>query len=960
MKLKKTIYLLFTLFLMWSCLFAQSDQTGTINGKILFEKKEPLPGITVILTSPSMAVSEMVAVTNENGKYYFHSLSPGKYTARFIGENFQTLVKKDIDVNIGRTSTIDVSMSLQKQMEEIEVKGTTPAIDRQSTMQNSIIDSKKIDMLPSGRTIGGFFNLTPGASTYALYGGSEISVHGGSIRGNAFNIDGVNLNNPFHGDNEIDLNADNIAEISVKSGGISAEYSDNTGAVINVITKSGGNSLSGSASVYYGHEKFRTDNTKEYDNISLASGDKFEIRTGFTLGGYLIKNKLWFFSSMAYDKRASYADGYPWRAKGDTTVKNIAGGVRKLEPFFKLTYQPSQNDKIYVSYQYSDYRDDHKLKSWVRTVDATSKYINKNHLYNAQWTHTFSSAFFTNAKISIVKKNSDNLAKNDSPLIHNTTLKKYAGSIGYNSYINRDQVNMKVDGSLFLTDCMGDHELKFGGSYKDNKYGKKRVNNGTDDPDNPGFKVYKYSYRQNDSGDLTPYRASSYVDYHHLLRMKKTGMFVQDSWSILDNLVLNVGVRGDFQRGIIPRQATGTGTQYYASQFFGKTRPYSTEVKKDLTAINWNNFAPRLGLIYDIFSNGSTLLKATYGRYYDALVFTNYDVMNPNKSTYYTGDFDPKTGLITKFRGGSRPKPASITWKDNKLTTPYTDEFTISLERILTDDLSASVRFIRKDSKDMLEDVNAAALDIDKFLKTGEVVWKNYEKKEVVDPYNGKTIYFWNKIDVSVEDDYYLVNMKGTGRRYTGIEFILDKKYANKYGFNFSYVYSKTEGLLGSGRLQTSGRTGFYDEPNVHINASGTLDDRHYFKLTGLYSGPFGINFGLKFVLFSGARYTRVVTAGYLGLNLNQGSYYPPIFAEKRGSRSLPWVKSCDLRIEKQFKLNKIRLKVYATIFNIFNETTVISRYANSSDNKYSRFQFDEPTNLTQPRMLRLGAKIEF
>lgn len=947
---KKTIYSLIVLLMMACLLPGQSGQTGQIKGTVATPDGSLLPGVNVELTSPSMVVAKMMAVTNENGTYRFLGLAPGNYKLVYSLDGMQTVVREGIVVNVSKTSTLNVKMEMGKIEENIVITGMSPTVDRQSTAKTSNIDNETINSVPSGRSVASFFALAPGVT--------GNSAHGSSTRENTYNIDGVNLNDPTVGTQGVYMSADIMEEVSVQAGGISAEYGSATGAVVNVVTKSGGDVLSGSVSAYYEHEKFRADNTKGTPLESQGTtGNKYDLEAGMTLGGALIKSKLWFFASMSYNESEQYISGYPWRAKG-TEATQIPYDQKKYYPYLKLTYQPSQDDKLYISYQYTDRKLNHRDASAYRTEESTRIQETPAHIFNAQWSHTFGSTFFMNAKVGIVRKGFDMVTKSNEPRIYNYGKTRFSGSYGYSDYNDRNRANLKIDGTLFLDEMLGQHELKFGATYEMNEAIRNLVYAGANDPHNPGYKLYQYRYNENAAGDLVPYRAYSARDYKSKREMTKIGLFVQDTWNLSNNFTFNIGVRADIQRGIIPAQAEGTGVQYFAQQFFGTGRPFNVEVAKDMTVVKWNDIAPRFGAIYDIFQNGSTLIKATWGRYYSSLMLQNISAMNPNKGSSYYGDFDPASGLITNYAGGSRPNPAAVNYKDTSMVTPYTDELTVSVERELFEDWSVGFRYIRKWSKKMLENVDASALDMDKLVNNGELVWKNYEQVTVRDPYNGKQLTFWNKTDTGVESDYYTINPAGAERDYKGFELSLNKRFSKGYSLSASYVYAKSEGLIGTDFDETTSNEAYYNSPNAHVNAYGSLETerRHYFKLIGLVKGPWGINIGLKFRMYSGGRYTRTVRSDQLNLDLNQGKV--SILAEERGTRSLPAIKKLDLRLEKAFTFSRFTLRVFADVFNVFNEAEATSVWSSSTDNNI--YQFGEMRSITYPRTVRFGGKFEF
>jgi hypothetical protein len=256
--------------------------------------------------------------------------------------------------------------------------------------------------------------------------------------------------------------------------------------------------------------------------------------------------------------------------------------------------------------------------------------------------------------------------------------------------------------------------------------------------------------------------------------------------------------------------------------------------------------------------------------------------------------------------------------------------------------------------------VDAAQLDIDKLMSTGELDWsRNWTSKTVVDPYNGQTLTFYEKINLTASE-LHIVNPPGLNRDYDGLEVVLNKRYSKGWQLHISYVYAKSRGLLTTTRTDESlggAVAGFFQSPNAHTNAQGTLplERRHQLKVEGLVNGPFGISLSGYFRYLSGLPVTRLVSNYYLGLPLKQNV---TIYAEERGHTYLPAVIQLDLRLEKSFQISPIRLAVFADCFNVLNRGVATAMWMNSSNLTTSKYL--QMTAINDPRIFQLGAKFEF
>jgi len=932
--LKKSLIGALALIFAVTLAYGQLNQTGMINGVVTSADGTPLPGVTVTIKSPALVLPEMTTITTENGRYRFPGLAPGIYEVSFALEGMGSVVNKDVRVSVGVTTEVDAELALESIQEEIVVEGKAPTVDRQTTTKAANLDSEFLDSIPALRTIDSYFNMTPGVTSRTSHGSSE--------RDNAYNLDGVNLADPAVGTQGVFFGMDIMEEISVQSGGLKAEYGAVRGAVINVVSKSGGNKFSGTASVYYRHESFQSDNTTGTPLEGEKSGYKYEVEPGITLGGPIVKDKLWFFANFSLNKREQFVSGYPY----DQPTEIPADDMRPY-PYLKFTFQPNQANKFVFSYNFSDIRRNHRGADRYQTEDTTWKQETPTHVFNAHWTHSFGSSLFMNIKAGGYYSEFNLLAKNDQAWILEYTDNYQRGSWGYDDMYLRHRLQVNADATWFVDDFYGAHEIKFGGEFQYGWSTRKMDFKGSESPIAPGF--YGYAEYQ--------WLGEAWINFYYKnLDMKENmmniGLFVQDTWNAAKNLTINLGLRFDHQRGIIPPQEQDAVN----ANLFGYE--YNIAVPETLTPMKWTTVAPRLGIIYDVLNDGTTLLKASYSRYFMANVTQWFSGANPNTfvsfSTYQYPD-----NTFAALRSISVPTDADRTqvgYKDYDLKAPYVDEVTIGVERELFEDWSVGLRYIRKFDRNLLEDADGNALDMDALMDDGQLVWTNYNPITVTDPYNGGTVTFWDELSV-LNSKMFMVNPPGAKRDYDGVEFTLEKRYSKGWSLKVSYVWQKSRGLIGTDFDSSWGGTGYYNNPNSHENSVGTFpfERRHQLKIQGLVKGPWGINMSGYFRFLSGQAWTRQVRSTDLGVDLSQD--ITTINAEKRGDRNLPDVAILDLRVEKAFKVKPLTLRVFADIFNVFNVGKATAVYQVSSN---PAIPFEQMEAITNPRVFRLGAKIEF
>ncbi len=366
--------------------FAQT--TGTVEGAVTDQSNAPLPGVTVELASPNLQGTR-TAVTSADGRYRFPSVPPGPYTVTAELAGFGK-VQKRATVSLDSTAQVNLSLALSTTA-EITVTGEAPMVDSTSTTQGSNYSAKVIEKLPLGRNYADVVFTQPGVQ--ADFGETQgrslaISIYGSTSSENLFLIDGVNTTNVIKGFQGKDINSEFIQEVEVKTGGYQAEYGRNTGGVVNVITKSGGNEFHGGVFGYYNDTGMRADVDIEQtpgfseqgtaDQVVGLGPNYFnskEVRQewGADLGGFVIKDKIWFFG--AYDRVQSNNNVEP--ISGPRAYEQFPQSFVQNKYSGKLTLNPLQGTSI-VGSVFSDAQQLNGALAQVGTIappagpDATS------------------------------------------------------------------------------------------------------------------------------------------------------------------------------------------------------------------------------------------------------------------------------------------------------------------------------------------------------------------------------------------------------------------------------------------------------------------------------------------------------------------------------------------------------------------------------------------------------------
>ncbi|HEX7138746.1 MAG TPA: TonB-dependent receptor, partial [Vicinamibacterales bacterium] len=339
---KRTLFVL-ALLLVAASAFAQT--TATINGTATTDGN-PLPGVTVTLSSPAMQGTR-TAVTGAAGGYTFNGVPPGNYTVKFELQGLQSVTKK-VSVGVSQVGTADAQMKVASVTEAITVTASAPSVLETPTVSQNIT-GKMVETLPiQNRTPVNTAALAPGVNTNTS-AANQLSISGGPGYDNTVMVNGVVITEEVRSQALPIFIEDAIQETTVLTGAISAEYGRFTGGVVNSITKSGGNEFSGSLRDQISSPRWTSRTPAQITGNSLTRHFYNKFYTA-TLGGFVVKDKLWFFGAT----RKTSTDT-------PTSLRNIPGtspvvsfGVDTINQDKryegKLTGQPFANHNISFSY----------------------------------------------------------------------------------------------------------------------------------------------------------------------------------------------------------------------------------------------------------------------------------------------------------------------------------------------------------------------------------------------------------------------------------------------------------------------------------------------------------------------------------------------------------------------------------------------------------------------------------
>jgi hypothetical protein len=923
--------------------FAQLVPTSKMEGKVVDSTGAPLPGVSVEATSPKL-VGKATAVTTGDGTYRLFSLPSGVYEVTFTLQGFKKLIRKDIIIQLSQTITLNASLEQAALEEQVTVIGQSPLIDVKSTVKSQTMTKEVFMSLPRNRSFDGLISTVPGVQYDNRTGG--LSVDGATGTENMWYMDGADISQVHVGTNAQGAVMELVDEVKVTASGYNAEFGGSMGGVVNVITRSGGNAYHGDVSLYYNDNTqlmqglaryyFRWDPTNssnpQYvnDDILYWQGgrgrdDYKRYEAVFTLGGYILKDKVWFFGSFnpiytrTWGQRYFLSDDDP----------NIAGNQAPWTSFFnknkgyngqlKLTAAPLKGLRVSASMveNFSNYRG--AIPSILGSSTKNYAYGNQGFDY-PNWSAAFLADYsasnnflvslrggyhLTNTnnqqianRFSTIAFGTDNNmfgpggAKEDPffvanpSLLHISGFTNYAGSRTLLDHYKLEKYSGNLDLSYFVS-LAGEHAWKAGFQIVRDQ---ENVLNGATSPmvditwDQPctaledygvpatrgtyGFYTIRGSWRQ-PYGSVWNVHRNSYAIY------------LQDSWTLGGKLTLNGGLRTESE--YIPSFNADVPPQYKKPIKFGFA----------------DKLAPRFGAVYDVFGDSSLKVFASYGIYYDVMKLymaegafggfkwqTDYYTLdNPDWRVIAAnglvgnteGSGDTGNAALSQAAGGTYL--GTIDWRIPSFDTLQPDmkpvaqrEISIGAEKKLSEDLSFSARGVWKHLLRTIEDIGI-------ITPQGEQYYEgNPGSAYIVDLFN--TLQTDDSLGPLPEGLTYWPQPQAI-RNYYGLNLSLEKRFSHNWQGAINYTLSLTKGNYGGlsstdefGRNSPNVERSFdlwfmmYQIDGTPVNGRLPQDRTHYVKAYGSYTFPIGLTIGA-------AAYGRSGNPISTRLNFNNSYIYP-------------------------------------------------------------------------------------
>ncbi len=932
-----------------------ASSTGTIQGRVTDASGAVLPGVTVTAASPSM-IGTQTQVSTDNGSYRFPAVPPGIYSLTFELAGFNTVQRDGVEISLGFTANVNAELAVATLQETVTVSGNSPVIDTTATRVQQNFKLEQLNSIPNGRDMWALLAATPGVVMSRIdVGGNRAGTQTGytayGLNGQVrTSVEGINTTEGTDGAGFY-YDYGSFEEVFLGVAGQGAEAAT-PGVQSNFLGKSGGNRFSGELYVDGYNNSFQSSNLSDIYTRATSQGgygfrpDSNEVLRYYDInmnvGGPVKKDKIWWHFSWRRQFNAVEQPLFTFDQSFDTWNQN---------PSAKVTYQLNQKNKFIGYYQWNMKEQPNRLPvaGYTYTDPAqTVRQVSPSWVYKGEWNGTVSDRLYLEARWGDFGYYDPRYSNSDEDYFwRDTTLLVLTGAHA-ESQTDRDRKQTTASATYFVDTKYGSHTFKIGGEiYKETQWSGRAQNVGGN---------IEHIYVNGVSSQVvfgvptaTCVCGRYASDDGQLLvenKLDQQDFFVNDTWS-KGRVTVNMGVRWDRYKGWMPEQ------QQMAFAIGPVSVPAQTFDARDF--YTWNNIGPRIGLTYDLAGDGKTVVKASYGLFWHNPgpgVSANANPNQNNKSVTYTWTDRNNDRRYQLGEESANPTAATLAGTiqlDPNITSPYSHDGTVYVERQVSASVGARVGFVYKTEDDLIQQYNP-----------GRPLSAYTVPYSIVDPgpdgiagsADDATVTLLgvpNSADVNTR--FPLTNVtQNTPRfsRYKTVEASMNKRLSNRWSAQIGG--SHTWGVDFPGTPVNP--NGYPNTPNGTFDSARTRWD---FKVSGTYEAPLGLRVSPLLRHQAGENFARQLTVGAGSATAAGAIFSGTINVEPLDSRRHDNITVFDLRVDRGFTLGHgIRLRGFFDLFNITNSNAAETRTITTGA------AFLRPTAILAPRTARFGVRASF
>ncbi len=892
--------------------------TGALIGTVTDEARGVISGAVVRISSPALIGGELTTKTDARGQLRFPSVPPGSYALDVVLPGFRPYRDDDIRIWAGATIERMPVLTIAALADSVVVHGSGSRLDARDPGFGTRFGAEDIDAIPMRRfSYQDWVKTAPGISPTSPTGSSVlVSALGSGVDQNQYLLDGTSITATGNGVSRAEPGVDFIQELQIQSVGASVEYGNVQGAVVNVISKSGSNRFQHDAAYHWQTASLTSQPVRRVYDLArqLDSGYERAAYRDFTttLGGPIVRDRLWFFSGYQHlrdsDSQPATNPALPREYEQDKIFGKVTW---RLAPSWQLTQ--SFHDEFWSNPETPSAT---KPRRATQRLDASVPAINFGHLV-----HTASPNTVWDVRVGRFRFTQDTSPTSGDPTIpHRLDQPENIFSGGPQQIGQVRQVRTTVKATLTHYRAAlfgGDHEWRMGAQVDRGEHRAVAV------LPTGESSVYRNGVLRQRTLQAPANSGGRFVT---------AAVFVSDAVRLGGRVTINPGLRFDHSRAI----------SQDVPEFDAFVRDTGRTIAGRGTVDSWNTVSPRIGVVVKLDPDGRTMLRANAGRFSQGLLTGEISGIHPGRT---------RTTIVEEPSGATLVRDPSQVQLDPELRLPYTNQYSIGLDRELGGGLAVSLAYVRKDGHDFIGWEERA----------GEY------RQESSPPLNdGRVVQVWRLTTPSEARLFQLTNPENYSLNYNGLVIAAERRRSRGWQAFGSYTLSRASGLQPSSGTTAAGPqvatvgsppasfapgVTFGQDPNDLTNAYGRLpnDRPHMARVMTSVDVP-----GTGFVVAANLQHLTGKPWAMTAL-VNPIDRARAVLIEPRGTRRLASQTLLDLRVSRTFRLSAVaRLDLYLDVLNLLNDTAEESIRSAS----YDATNVGQPDIFIDPRRAMLSVRL--